>query len=64
MYVIYALSGLVDRYGMVGSSFAMTGIFMGAMLLLLSAYWHRVRGSLVQYLPESIQNYVPKSKAL
>ncbi len=63
MYVIYALSGLIDRYGMVGSSFAMTGVLIGTLLLLLSAYWHRVRASLVQYLPDFIQNSVPKSKA-
>ena len=62
MYVIYALSGLIDRYGMFGSSFAMTGMIIGAMLLLLSAYWHRVRAYVVRYLPKRVQDYVPKSK--
>jgi hypothetical protein len=62
IYVIYALSGLIDRYGMVGSSFAFTGVFMGAMLLLLSAYWHRVRVHLVNNLPGSMQFYLPKVK--
>ena len=62
IYVIYALSGLIDRYGMVGSSFAYTGVFMGAMLLLLSAYWHRVRVHLVNNLPGSMRFYLPKVK--
>ena len=64
MYVIYALSGLIDRYGVIGSSFALTGVLMGAMLLLLSAYWHRVRAKLVSFLPDAMQNYVPKSKLI
>lgn len=62
IYVIYALSGLIDRYGMVGSSFAFTGVFMGAMLLLLSAYWQPVRKLLVSHLPSSIQSSLPKVK--
>jgi hypothetical protein len=62
IYVIYALSGLIDRYGMVGSSFAFTGVLMGAMLLLLSAYWHRVRTQLVTHLPDSMQASLPKVK--
>ena len=64
IYVIYALSGLIDRYGVVGSSFAYTGVFMGAMLLLLSAYWHRVRVHLVTYLPSSIKVYLPEVKVI
>ena len=64
IYVIYALSGLIDRYGVVGSSFAYTGVFMGAMLLLLSAYWHRVRVHLVTWLPGSIKVYLPKVKVI
>ena len=64
MYVIYALSGLIDRYGVVGSSFALTGVLMGVMLLLLSAYWHSVRAILVGLLPNVVQNYVPKSKLI
>ena len=62
IYVIYALSGLFDRYGMVGSSFAFTGVLMGAMLLLLSAYWHRARTQLVTHLPDSMQASLPKVK--
>lgn len=64
IYVIYALSGLIDRYGVVGSSFSYTGIFMGAMLLLLSAYWHRVRVVLVTWLPGSIKIHLPEVKVV
>jgi hypothetical protein len=64
MYVIYALSGLIDRYGVIGSGFAFTCVLMGAMLLLLSAYWHRVRARLVSLLPMSVQNFIPKAKLI
>lgn len=61
IYVIYALSGLIDRYGIIGSSFAFTGVLIGAMLLLLSAFWHRVRLRFVSALPLALQNYLPRT---
>ncbi|MCP3866812.1 MAG: hypothetical protein GY703_01690 [Gammaproteobacteria bacterium] len=60
-YVLYALSTLVKTYGGVGYSFAITGVFVGGALLLLSAYWHRVRANLVTRLPGMVQNYLPKA---
>lgn len=62
MYVIYALSSLIDNYGGIGYSFPLTGIVMGASLLLLSIYWQRVRALFVMRLPKSIQGYVPAIK--
>jgi hypothetical protein len=62
MYVIYALVSLFDHYGGIGYSFAMTGIVMGASLLVLSFYWHTVRSVFVQRLPERIQSYLPVIK--
>lgn len=62
MYVIYALVSLFEHYGGVGYSFAVTGIVMGASLLLLSFYWHTVRAIFVQKLPERIQHYLPVVK--
>ncbi|QUX96434.1 hypothetical protein C0J08_13945 [Marinomonas sp. CT5] len=62
MYVIYALVSLFEHYGGVGYSFAVTGIVMGGALLLLSFYWHTVRSSFVQRLPERIQAYLPVIK--
>ena len=62
VYVLYALSSLIKTYGGVGYSFALTGVFMGGALLLLSAYWHRVRGNWVGKLPNQVKRYIPKAK--
>ena len=58
-YVIYALSTLIQNYGGVGYSFALTGVFMGSALLLLSAWWHPMRGLIVVRLPAFVSRYVP-----
>ena len=63
VYVLYALSSLIKTYGGVGYSFALTGVFMGGALLLLSAYWHRVRAYLVIRLPDVVKANIPKIKA-
>jgi hypothetical protein len=60
VYVLYAITSLIKAYGDVGYSFALTGVFMGGMLLLLSAFWHRARASLVKYLPTPVKLYIPK----
>ncbi|MFK8069150.1 MAG: hypothetical protein AB8D52_13020 [Gammaproteobacteria bacterium] len=60
IYVIYALTSLISAYGGVGYSFALTGVFMGGAILLLSAYWHKVRSVLVSMLPHSAQQYLPE----
>jgi len=62
MYVIYALSSLIDNYGGMGYSFPLTGVVMGASLLLLSIYWQRVRALFVMRLPKPFQAYVPAIK--
>lgn len=62
IYVIYALVSLFEHYGGVGYSFAVTGIVLGASLLLLSFYWHTVRAIFVLKLPERIQHYLPVVK--
>ncbi|ETX11052.1 hypothetical protein MUS1_11790 [Marinomonas ushuaiensis DSM 15871] len=62
MYVIYALTSLIDSYGGIGYSFPLTGVVMGASLLLLSIYWQRVRALFVMRLPKSLQAYVPAIK--
>ena len=59
VYVLYALSSLIKTYGGVGYSFALTGVFVGGALLLLSAYWHRARAILVTRLP-FFAKYLPK----
>jgi hypothetical protein len=61
VYVLYAITSLIKAYGDVGYSFALTGVFMGGLLLLLSAFWHKVRVSLIKKLPEPVKLYIPKS---
>lgn len=61
IYVVYALSAVIKTYGNVGYSFALTGMFMGAMLLLLSAFWHPTRARIVALLPSKIRGLVPKT---
>lgn len=62
IYVIYALSNFIDNDGSINYSFPLTGVVIGAFLLLLSIYWQRVRILFVVRLPQSIQRYVPAIK--
>ena len=59
VYVIYAIFDVLKFYGDVSYSLALTGVLIGGALLLLSAFWHKARASLVALLPENIKNYVP-----
>ena len=58
-YVIYAISNILENYGVVSSSLAITSLRLGAGLLLLSAFWHSARTVIVPRLPNSIQSSVP-----
>lgn len=62
-YVIYALKTIMDTYGDVSYSFALTGVVMGATLLLLSAFWQTTRNSIVKTLPTTIQRYIPSTNS-
>ena len=64
VYVIYALSSIIKVYGGVGYSFALTGVLIGASLLLLSAYWHTVRRSLVSKLSNRVKAIIPETKTV
>lgn len=59
IYVLYAFRELFNSYGMVSSSLAYSGVFIGSILLLLSAFWHRSRGILLRNIPENYVKYVP-----
>lgn len=58
-YVLYALTTILKDYGDVGYSFAITGVFMGTVLLLLSAFWHSTRRHIVNWLPLETRKYLP-----
>jgi hypothetical protein len=58
-YVLYALTELFKVYGMVSFSLAISGVLIGSMLLLLSAFWQKFRLSLLCYLPKPIKKYLP-----
>lgn len=59
IYVLYAISSLLKTYGVIAYNFAITGVFLGTALLLLSGFWHGSRKRLVGVLPTAIQMRVP-----
>tara|TARA_R110002167_G_C12702038_1_gene653662 strand:+ start:75 stop:1076 length:1002 start_codon:yes stop_codon:yes gene_type:complete len=59
IYVLYAFRELFNSYGMVSSSLAFSGVFIGSVLLLLSAFWHRSREILLKNIPGKYVKYVP-----
>lgn len=59
IYVLVALTELLDTYGLVGDSFAYVGVVIGFSLLLLSGFWHKARSVLVEQLPAQWQVRVP-----
>jgi hypothetical protein len=58
-YVLYALSNIINNNGDVGYSLALTGVFIGAALLLLSAFWQAARQHIVKSLPLSLKKHLP-----
>ncbi|GAB2707527.1 hypothetical protein Q4574_20760 [Aliiglaciecola sp. 3_MG-2023] len=59
VYVIYAFSTLLETYGMVSYSFAITGLCIGGTLLLLSAFWQVSRSQILKLLPLPVQDLLP-----
>src|SRR3954469_12941455 len=58
-YVLWALSRLFQTAGAVELSFALTALVIGSALLLLSAFWHRARRSVVKPPPPGLQAKLP-----
>ncbi|MFY0678546.1 MAG: hypothetical protein JXR18_14810 [Neptuniibacter sp.] len=59
IYVLVALTELLEDYGLAGDGFAYVGVLIGFSLLLLSGFWHKARLKLVKFLPPSIKSKVP-----
>ncbi len=59
VYVIYAFSELFKSYGAVSNGFAISGVFIGAMLIFLSAAWHSVRSNVLKLIPAGVKKYLP-----
>lgn len=62
VYVIYTFSTLMETYGVVTYSFAITGLCIGSALLLLSAFWHGCRKQVLRVIPEHVQVKLPVLK--
>jgi hypothetical protein len=58
-YVLCALDGLFRQAGAVSLSIALTALVIGSALLLLSAFWHSVRRTVVTALPGELQAKLP-----
>lgn len=58
-YVLFALISLFREFGAVELNIALAAFVIGSGLLLLSAFWHGVRRSIVQPLPPALQARLP-----
>lgn len=59
VYVVYAFASLLQTYGLVSYSFALTGLIIGGSLLLLSAYWQSSRNQMLKLVPKGLHSYLP-----
>ena len=58
-YVLWALADLFKRFGAVELNIALTALVIGSALLLLSAFWHQARATIVRPLPEGLREKLP-----
>ena len=58
-YVLIALGFLIDRFGAVELTFALTALVIGSALLTLSAFWSPIRQRIVTSLPNGLQGRLP-----
>lgn len=61
VYVLFAFSELVNTYGAIKSGLPVSGVFIGSVLLLVSAYWQQSRRYLFRYIPDKFARYLPKT---
>ncbi len=58
VYVMYAFTTLLEQYGVVSLSFALTALVIGSALLLLSAFWHASRAQVLRQVPRVVQRWL------
>jgi hypothetical protein len=61
IYVLVALTELLENYGLEGDTFAYVGVVIGFSLLMLSGFWARVRAYILNFVPASIRALVPET---
>jgi len=61
IYVLYAFSNLIKEYGGIDYGFALTGVFIGGLLVLLSANWYKARKLALVWLPIGLKKHLPES---
>jgi len=61
-YVLYALNALLKQSGLVSLSFAFTGLMIGSVLLLLSAFWHPARSRVMGWFPQTWTSRLPSPR--
>jgi hypothetical protein len=59
VYVLAAISAVLEKFGAVGVNVALTALLIGSALLMLSAFWHASRARVVGLLPAAWQQRLP-----
>ncbi len=59
VYVLVAISTVLEKFGAVGVNVALTALLIGSALLMLSAFWHISRTRMVRCLPDAWQGKLP-----
>lgn len=61
-YVLYTFTALLGHYGVVSLGFAFAACVIGSGLLLLSAFWHRVRARVLRLVPPTLAARLPDAR--
>lgn len=59
VYVLAAISAVLEKFGAVGVNVALTALLIGSALLMLSAFWHISRACVVRQLPVHLRQKLP-----
>jgi len=58
-YVLFALNKMFEQFGAVELNVALTALVIGSALLMLSAFWHQARTSVIGTLPMGLRERLP-----